>query len=116
VAIVQASWSANQRRREARKLLSIEAIVKIDENALSAKTLDLSEAGMSALMFRSLPLGTACRVELRWRSDGHTEFLQTQARVVNSALAEEGGFRIGMSFASMDQSSHAVLAMLLEKR
>lgn len=113
---LQASRSENERRREARKLLSIEAIVNIDEVALSAKTLDLSEAGMSALMFRSVPVGTACRVELRWRSDGHTEFLQTQAYVANSALAEGGGFRIGMSFASMDQSSRAVLMMLLEKR
>lgn len=92
--------------------MAISAFVKVEDVQLHAKTLDLSSSGLSVLMFRSLPPGTSCEIELRWMSNRHSEFIQARATVLHASLAAEGGFRVGMRFDHMDQESRAMLSMI----
>lgn len=104
----------DERRHEGRKRIHLAAGVTVQGMELQAETLDVSSQGVSVRMFRNLPVGATCQLEIRWTGGGHTEFIQAQGRVVHSILSSEGGFRVGMQFVQIDESSRALLSILVQ--
>ena len=102
----------DERRRLPRANLMLSVFVSVQGIQLHASTLDLSADGMSVLMFRSLPPGTQCEVELRWKTNGQFDFVYANATVLHSTPAPEGGFRMGLAFQGLDERSRVMVSVL----
>jgi c-di-GMP-binding flagellar brake protein YcgR len=105
----------DERRRSPRTALSISAFVAVDGIHLHAKTLDVSSTGLGVRMFRGLPAGTTCEIELRWMDNrGTPKSSHARTTVVHSVLTVEGGYRVGMRFEDMDSESRTLLSGVLD--
>jgi hypothetical protein len=86
-------------------------LVLADGRELPARTLDLGKGGTGVVVDVNLAVGTTLQVRMRLpaRPSGSTSF-EARATVANCTLAgSDGGFRVGLEFASLDAAALAAL-------
>jgi c-di-GMP-binding flagellar brake protein YcgR len=85
------------------------------KDIVQADTYDVSEGGLSVSCARSLPAGAICQIGYtQWDAEGSRTFA-AEAVVRHVVFANNGGFRIGLQFSALPESSRLMLSKLLRR-
>lgn len=111
---VFATRAAADRRQSPRKVMQVQARVRVDGVApLDVQTVDLSHHGVSITSSRQLNVGQECIVELGVSVPEIANPPALRAGVCYCSRMREGEFRIGMQFTSVSiEAAELIVAVL----
>jgi len=102
------------RRQHRRFAVDIQASVSIGERQVSARTRDISRAGLCLVSLEAMPRDTEIAIELvlTLGDDGMSEPLQVVGKVV-WCTALFGAYQIGVKFVDLDDEQIRYLGMFI---
>lgn len=92
---------ALDRRRGARKQLSVPAGVVVAGRQLTARTIDIGVRGLAIQVDEGLPARADCFVVLALPGDGRSHTLRLQASVVHAMGSPATGFKVGLELKNV---------------
>jgi hypothetical protein len=101
------------RRAHPRKPLRTSAVLTLAGRQLPARTLDISKEGLAITTDVNMAPGTACSVGFSLVAGGTSRPLQLQARVVDTVLSAQGGFRTGLLLGQVSAEHKRVIELFL---
>ena len=97
-----------------RKLLRCNAVVVVEGLApMRSKTKDVSLGGVCVILPEPLPIGTKCMVAFEASLHGRMVQVKATAKVAYSVLSGVEGFRTGVQFIHLDETSDKMLTELM---
>lgn len=102
---------AHHRYRFGRQVL----VLLPDQNILTVECFDISAGGCSVLHDKQIPAGTKCQLGFTSWDKFNPRVFAADTIVRHHVFANGGGFRIGIEFLGMPQSSRRILTGLLDR-
>ena len=103
--------SGIERRRAFRKMIRTRVTITQGENQFTAQSFDLSSGGIGLILPINPPYGLM--LSLRFvvpKKPRGTALVEAAGKVVHSIFsADEGGFKVGVNFTSLNDASKAAL-------
>jgi hypothetical protein len=112
-AIKAAISDALERRRGARKPLSVPAGMVVAGRQLTARTVDIGVRGMAIEVDQALPAKAACHIVLTLPVDGRGHTLRLHASVVHALPSRDGGFKVGLSLDNVSEDDARLIQQFL---
>lgn len=100
-AIKAAIADALDRRRGARKPLSVPAGMVVAGRQLTARTVDIGVRGLAIEVDEALPAKAECHIVLTLPVDGRGHTLRLHACVVHAMRNRTHGFKVGLALANV---------------
>jgi hypothetical protein len=115
---MSSSFPSNDRMGDARdvptKIFQRRAVLKVNHSTtITAKTLDISSAGVSVMTDRPLPEGGKVTIVINVVLDDEPRQAHFPCRVRSNVLSGMKGFRIGLDFADLDAPTSRLLKQII---
>jgi hypothetical protein len=112
-AIKAAISDALERRRGARKPLSVPAGMVVAGKQLTARTIDIGVRGMAIEVDQALPAKAACHIVLTLPVGGRGHTLRLHACVAHALPSRDGGFKVGLALDSPSEEDVRLIQQFL---
>jgi hypothetical protein len=112
-AIKAAIADALDRRRGARKPLSVPAGMVVAGKQLTARTIDIGVRGLAIEVDEALPAKAECHVVLSLPVDGRSHTLRLRATVVHAMRSRTHGFKVGLELTNVSADDVGLIERFL---
>lgn len=112
-AIKAAIADALDRRRGARKLLSVPAGMVVAGKQLTARTIDIGVRGLAIEVDEALPPKADCHVVLSLPLAGRSHTLRLRATVVHGMRNRTQGYKVGLELTSVSADDARLIEQFL---
>ena len=101
------------RRVHPRRPLRTGAVLTVGSQQLPARTGDISKEGLAVTSDLNLQAGLSCRVSFSLVAGGRSHSLVLHARVVDTVLSGQDGFRTGLLLGPLSREESQVINLFL---
>lgn len=112
-AIKAAIADALDRRRGARKPLSVPAGMVVGGRQMTARTIDIGVRGLAIEVGEALPVKAECHIVLTLPVDGRGHTLRLHACVVHGLPSPAGGFKVGLALTNVSAENVSLIERFL---